>query len=146
MEENILENYLPEEDAAQEPSASPKRETAPPGPPASPAPAPLNPLVMGAALVVAFAAGLFLGLLGRPLVIQDVPVQVVVTVLPDSRNPAATQADPQEPAAVAEAGLAVPDPNATPTPTLMEFVMADARHIQGEETAPVTLVEFSDFK
>lgn len=145
MEENTTTSSSAEEYPAVFSDVE-KPETGPPAP-ALPAPTPVNPFTIGVALVVAFAAGLFLGLLGRPWVIQDVPVQVVVTVVPDSGNPvAAAQADPQEPAGSAEEGLAVPDPNATPTPTIMEFVLADARHIQGEETAPITLVEFSDFK
>jgi protein-disulfide isomerase len=32
------------------------------------------------------------------------------------------------------------------TPTIMEFVMSDARHMQGDVDAPVTIIEFSDFK
>jgi hypothetical protein len=38
------------------------------------------------------------------------------------------------------------DPNASPTPTIMDFLMSDARHIQGDAAAPVTLIEFADFK
>jgi protein-disulfide isomerase len=35
---------------------------------------------------------------------------------------------------------------ASPTPTIMDFVLSDARHFQGDSSAPVTLVEFSDLK
>lgn len=33
-----------------------------------------------------------------------------------------------------------------PTPTMMDFILSDARHFQGEPNAPVILVEFSDFR
>jgi|GEM_PF-3151201 len=43
-----------------------------------------------------------------------------------------------------------PTPTATPTPTptlsLAEMLLAEARHSQGAEDAPVTFIEFSDFK
>jgi protein-disulfide isomerase len=35
---------------------------------------------------------------------------------------------------------------ATPTPSIMEFLLSDARHFQGDSDAPLTLIEFSDFK
>jgi protein-disulfide isomerase len=44
----------------------------------------------------------------------------------------------------AQDDAAAPDNQATPT--IMEFVMSDARHVEGEADAPVTIVEFSDFK
>ncbi|MCG3210270.1 MAG: hypothetical protein FOGNACKC_03901 [Anaerolineae bacterium] len=31
-------------------------------------------------------------------------------------------------------------------PTIMDFVLADARHFQGSAGTPITIVEFSDFK
>ena len=126
-----------------------------------------NPVNWGFALVAAFALGLALGFFGRPSLIADVPVQVVVTVVPNNDGEAVTQADSSaagssdmastaRPAASmseaagttapepAQDGAAAPDNQATPT--IMEFVMADARHVQGEADAPVTIVEFSDFK
>ena len=126
-----------------------------------------NPVNWGFALVAAFALGLALGFFGRPSLIADVPVQVVVTVVPDNSSGAVTPADnsPAEstdntstshPAAPmsetedttapepARDGAAATDNQATPT--IMEFVMSDARHVQGEADAPVTIVEFSDFK
>ena len=36
--------------------------------------------------------------------------------------------------------------NASPTPTIMDFVLADTRHYQGNTDAPITIVELSDFK
>jgi protein-disulfide isomerase len=44
----------------------------------------------------------------------------------------------------AQDGAAATDNQATPT--IMEFVLSDARHVQGEAEAPVTVVESSDFK
>jgi protein-disulfide isomerase len=64
-------------------------------------------------------------------------------------NPAtsATGAASQETVqAEGKAGSAPAETSASPTPTLMEFVLADARHFQGDRAAPVTIVEFSDFK
>lgn len=117
-------------------------------------------VLFGAGLAVAFAVGLVAGFVMRPMVIKDVPVQVNVTVVPPpvqevAEAPAPTDSPTEEPASPAtdeptdEAPTApepTDDPNATATPTIMEFVLADARHIQGSEDAPVTVVEFSDFK
>lgn len=134
-----------------------------------PAPAPTPPqsstsaIALGAALAFAFAIGLVVGLLGRPILIHDVPIQVVVTVVPDRSdgqamteapvsspaNPATSTASeaPQEATqAESKAGSAQAETSASATPTLMEFVLADARHFQGDQTAPVTIIEFSDFK
>jgi protein-disulfide isomerase len=126
-----------------------------------------SPVNWGFALVAAFALGLALGFFGRPGLIADVPVQVVVTVIPDNSSKAVAQTDSSpagstdntstsHPAApMSETGdatapepaqddAAAPDNQATPT--IMEFVMSDARHVEGEADAPVTIVEFSDFK
>jgi protein-disulfide isomerase len=121
----------------------------------------------GFALVAAFALGLALGFFARPSLIADVPVQVVVTVVPDNSSGAVAPVDSSPagptdntstspPAAPmsetgdttapepAQDGAAATDNQATPT--IMEFVLSDARHVQGEAEAPVTIVEFSDFK
>jgi hypothetical protein len=139
-----------------------------PSPPAKQAATGPNPLNIGFALVLAFAIGLALGFFGRPRIIEDVPVQVVVTVVPDTNNTQAVasnnnsgatdsagSAEENNNSAVepeSETGAATSnsepsvDPNAPPTPTIMDFLMSDARHIQGDEAAPVTIIEFSDFK
>lgn len=104
-----------------------------------------HPLLTGLLLAIFFAVGLLLGFLGRPWVLQDVPVEVVVTVdaadliavvTPTAADAAANT--PEPPAAADTTGEA--------TPTIMEFLMADVRHVQGEPDAPITIIEFSDFK
>ena len=115
-------------------------------------------ILFGVGLVVAFAVGLVAGFVVRPMAIKDVPVQVVVTVVPPVQE-VAQAPTPTDPSAEVAPPLAdeptdetpptsepTKDPNATPTPTIMEYVLSDARHIQGREDAPVTVVEFSDFK
>ncbi|MCB0208940.1 MAG: hypothetical protein KDJ52_06410 [Anaerolineae bacterium] len=131
-----------------------QQETPSVPPPPSTPPQTVSPVYFGMALAIAFAVGLFVGLTGRPLVIRDVPVQVVVTVVPNSDSSAVAQAPASSAVAdndsaanqttVQEADEAAGD--GTATPTLMEFVMADARHIQGDPNAPITMVEYSDFK
>jgi len=121
-------------------------------------------------LVVAFTfiLGLGLGFLGRPVIINDLPIEVVVTVVsnPASQAVAQTNAPDSTTAAPAESASAaaapttsspveppestagsVPEESAAgPTPTIMDFVLSDARHFQGDDSAPVTMIEFSDFK
>jgi hypothetical protein len=133
-----------------------------------------TPFYLGIALAIAFAIGLAIGFLGRPMVIQDVPIEVVVTVVPNTNSSEAitrastptsgltssadtspTTGPTDQPNTSSDKSNAVDPPSpeltdgadsARPTPTLMDFVMADARHIQGNDNAPVTIVEFSDFK
>lgn len=150
-EQPILEEHpVPEERLALEEYPSP--------------PQPTNPLNVGFALVAAFAIGLALGFFGRPQIIGDVPIQVVVTVVPQNSSETVAQAptsssqptnDPNpanSAASMSEANPAAPQPQQQPssstqaTPTIMDFVMSDARHIDGNTDAPVTIIEFSDFK
>ena len=42
--------------------------------------------------------------------------------------------------------VALPTSTPTPKPSLEDILLADARHIQGAADAPVTFIEFSDFK
>jgi protein-disulfide isomerase len=103
---------------------------------------------MGVTLL-AVALGAVLGYLARPaldpatgsvaslsLPQGPVPVQAPLAQ-PDNAGEPETQAN-----APAEGN---PEPSA-PTPTIMDFVLSDARHFQGSDDAPVTMVEFSDFK
>ena len=162
--ENESENLEVEEstlESTPEENIDGAEATMAPSPPAKQASAGPNPLTIGFALVLAFAIGLALGFFGRPRIIEDVPVQVVVTVVPDNsaqavasnNNPGTSDnteavGENEDSAAAANTGdtEAPVDPNAPPTPTIMDFLMSDARHIQGDEAAPVTIIEFSDFK
>ncbi len=97
-------------------------------------PVPIAPPTSGKAwmavvvAVVTFLAGIAIGFLGRPAIVPD--AVVVVTATPDA--------------------TAVANAQATPTSAgqgdIMDLVLADARHSQGDLDAPVTIVEFSDFK
>ena len=113
-----------------------------------------NPLVLGLTIALVFVIGLLMGFFGRPVIIEDLPIEVVVTVVPDQSQAVAqntTQsAAPGQDNANAAGGQANQQPAGDvapgePTPTIMDFVMSDARHIQGDEAAPITIVEFSDF-
>ena len=81
-------------------------------------------------IMMVLILGVTIGFLGRPLVIEDKFVEVVVTITPNDDSEAVAQAAPQN----------------NTTPTIMDFVLADARHFQGDADAPITIVEFSDFK
>ncbi len=123
------------------------------------------PYLLAFVLAITFIVGLAIGFLGRPVLIKDLPIEVVVTVMPNPQSQAVAQApqpdsaqtnpqsssdqpqtDPVEAEAEAEAESESESASAMPTPTIMDFVLSDARHIQGEASAPITVVEFSDFK
>lgn len=101
--------------------------------------------------LLAVALGAVLGYLARPA-LDPATGSVADISLPD-QGPVAIQAPPAQPdnagepetQANAPAAEGNPEPSA-PTPTIMDFVLSDARHFQGNPNAPVTLVEFSDFK
>ena len=93
-------------------------------------------------VVVIFILGIAVGFLVRPAVVGETYVEVIVTVTPDPDREALAQSDSANDTNKPEAA-----PNDTPpTPTIMGFVLADTRHFQGNADAPVTIVEFSDFK
>ncbi len=148
----------------------------PPGEQTPPSTGRDSSVAIGLIIAVAFILGLALGFFGRPALIQDLPIEVVVTVAPDQNGAVAQATSPDSPSEAAVAGEAeetteeateetieesteettnqesgeppAPDDeadNGLPTPTIMDFVMSDARHVQGDEAAPVTIVEFSDF-
>jgi hypothetical protein len=109
----------------------------------------------GVALVVMFVVGLLAGYSLRPLINGNeavtsaekiVEVTVVVTATPGAIANAPDVAD--EPGEIDENGKTVIVVTATPTPTpdYMKDLLAKARHSQGDETAPVKMIEFSDFK
>jgi protein-disulfide isomerase len=110
----------------------------------------LNPLWLGFTIALVFIVGLALGFFGRPVVIKDLPIEVVVTVVPGENQAVAqtaiqaSEADPAESQANVQDSEASGEPG-QPTPTIMDFVLSDARHFQGNEAANVTVIEFSDF-
>ncbi|RME74905.1 MAG: hypothetical protein D6784_09020 [Chloroflexi bacterium] len=99
-------------------------------------------LMFGLALVIVLVIGAALGYLFSRTAAQ--PVQVVVTATPVPTQAAQTAEQPAAPAA--ETGTATGTSAPAPTPSLMDLVLSDARHFQGQDDALVTLVEFSDFK
>lgn len=102
--------------------------------------------------LLAVALGAVLGYLARPAL--D-PVTIGTDAVKLGEAPAAVSA-PTQPNTVEEAESqasstggstaieSAPDALA-PTPTIMDFVLTDARHFKGSSDAPVTIVEFSDF-
>ena len=97
-------------------------------------------LLWGLALLAVLIVGVAFGYLISQA--QNTPVQVVVTAtLEPSR-----QAEEQPPAKPAATTSATDNANTAPTPTIMDFVLADARHFQGSDEAPIKVIEFSDFK
>lgn len=144
-----------EPDIAEEPPEAYQEETVyvsqNPGP---------NPLLLGLTIGLVFIVGVAIGFLGRPVLIKDLPIEVVVTVVPNesqavaqanttsANNEAISEAENSPSSQADQTNLANSDsaaPGGQPTPTIMDFVLSDARHFQGEEAAPVTIVEFSDF-
>ena len=126
----------------------------------------LLPIYMGLAFLGTLAVGLILGFLARPLIIPDqVDVVEVVATAAISPAQAIAQADIASTGTESRAGVdentanadassqtadeqpqRTTDADAVPTPTIMDFLMSDATHIQGAADAPVTIIEFSDFK
>lgn len=83
-----------------------------------------TPIVGIVMLVVGLAAGYF----GRPYLASLKPVE--------------TQAASQE----QTSGQVSQEQSPASTPTLMEYLVGQTRHFQGDQNAPVTLIEFSDFQ
>lgn len=105
---------------------------------------------MGVALL-AVVLGVVLGYLARPA-LEPATGSVADISLP-VQGPVAVQAPPAQPDEAGEPEVQAdapaaednPEPSA-PTPTIMDFVLSDARHFQGSDDALVTMIEFSDFK
>jgi len=107
-----------------------------------------NPLVLGLTIALVFILGLALGFFGRPVILKDLPIEVVVTVVPSESQALAQANPPVNESTNSGSGVSEGRDEATagqPTPTIMDFVLSDARHFQGDEAAPVTIIEFSDF-
>jgi protein-disulfide isomerase len=101
--------------------------------------------------LLAVALGAVLGYLARPAL--DPATGSTANISLPVEGSVGIQAPPAQPdnAGQPETQANVPasedKPGASPpTPTIMDFVLSDARHFQGNDDAPVTLVEFSDFK
>jgi protein-disulfide isomerase len=78
--------------------------------------------------VVMLVIGLTAGYFGRPLIANVKPAETPIA----SQEQASQQvSQEQSPAS---------------TPTLMEYLTGQTRHFQGDQNAPVTLIEFSDFQ
>lgn len=116
---------------------------------AADAPPPQNdgrfgPLFVGLVFVAALFLGAAIGYgFGRSQ--SGPPEQVVVTATPGQAVAQAggRSAQPVQPSAAAAAPETA---SGEATPTIMDFVLSDARHFQGSADAPITMVEFSDFK
>lgn len=98
-------------------------------------------LVWGLLIAAAFIAALFIGFFSRPLLVGS-PTPRVVELVITATLPAAAASRAE---ATALAQNAAPSPSAA-TPTIMDLVLAEAQHFSGDPAAPVTMVEFSDFK
>ncbi|NIN35678.1 MAG: hypothetical protein GTO60_11575 [Gammaproteobacteria bacterium] len=110
----------------------------------------INVYILAFALIATLIAGVAIGLLiNRPA--ETIQVVVTATPNPDSQpvaqaNEQAAQEPAQNNASAAGADSENDTSTGPPTPTIMDFVLSDARHFQGSADAPVTLIEFSDFK
>lgn len=91
-----------------------------------------------------------------PAIVQVVRVEVTATPKPDSQAVAQIETDGDNKASPAQLEGKTPtdtatsqkedsDDNQSDTP-IAQSLLLDARHIEGDPNAPVTIVEFSDFK
>jgi len=112
----------------------------------------LLPLYMTLAFLGTLVVGAIGGFLARPLIIPDRTKEVEVVATSElSTGQTAVQSETAaqtDGAAGSESNSAADSPaaEAEATPTIMDFLLADAKHIQGPADAPVTVIEFSDFK
>jgi uncharacterized protein HemX len=97
-------------------------------------------LALLAMLVVGLASGYLIGQA------QNRPIQVVVTATSEPSRQAVAQTETQPPTKPVATAATTGNENTPPTPTIMDFVLSDARHFQGSDDAPITMIEFSDFK
>jgi protein-disulfide isomerase len=88
-------------------------------------------------LVVGLCVGLMAGLYLRPLVMPEANAKAARSGAPLVKPESLDKADTSVAGAVDRAEM---------QQAVMEAVLAEARHFEGDPDAPVTLVEFSDFK
>jgi len=107
----------------------------------------ISPLSFVVALVAALVIGGVIGYgLGLVQATNQEPAVVVVTATPNPQAVAEVEPPPTPIAVQSDTATEGNSNNAAPTPTIMDFLLSDARHFQGNADAPVTLIEFSDFK
>ncbi len=90
--------------------------------------------------VVMLVVGLLGGYLGHPWLapaLSPTPTKLAVEV---------TSVPPSESSSSASAEQPVPEDQAARQQQLMEMVLSQTRHFKGDQNAPVTLIEFSDFQ
>jgi hypothetical protein len=89
----------------------------------------INPV---ATLITGLLVGILVGYAGRPLVTPKPPSPPLVTSESSANPPATNNANP---------------PASNPSSaTLMDAVVAQTRHFEGDPNAPVTIIEFGDFQ
>ncbi|MBE0411299.1 MAG: hypothetical protein IBX69_16375 [Anaerolineales bacterium] len=91
--------------------------------------------------IVMLVAGLAAGYFGRPLLPFNGQSNT------SELQPLTTEIDPAtspQPTAVVEAPTPLPQPDSAES--LMELLVSQTRHFKGASDAPITLIEFSDFK
>ncbi|MEM7033347.1 MAG: hypothetical protein AAF629_27585 [Chloroflexota bacterium] len=129
----------------------------------------LLPFYMLTAFLGTLAIGAIAGFVARPYILPDATKLVKIVVTPAASTgqtaaqvdestdttdqSAASNTDTTDQSAASNTD-AEPEPaqadaandGASPTPSIMDFLLADARHSIGAEDAPVVIIEFSDFK
>ncbi len=95
--------------------------------------------------VIMLVVGLLVGYFGRPLIAKNPTptTEVIAAVTPPTSAPQNTQAS----------GTAAPTRTIDPTMAaitnqsqLMDYLIANTTHFQGDANAKVTLIEFSDYQ
>jgi hypothetical protein len=89
--------------------------------------------------IVMLVVGLVAGYYARPYITKSLPQAAGATseaaVIPAEPTIAGTQQPTADPTQVAEART-----------KMMEFLVGQSRHFLGDENAPITMIEFSDFQ